>query len=81
MLFFIVLFRFTFKFFLYFFLKPLIFIIFNVYLFILRERERESTSGGEAKRERGRERIPSGAYAVGAEPDRGLDLTNRDIMT
>ena len=38
-------------------------------------------SGEEAKIERGRERIPSRVYAVGAEPDTGLDLTNSEIMT
>ena len=32
-------------------------------------------------RERGRERIPSRVWAVSAEPDAGLELTNREIMT
>ena len=31
--------------------------------------------------ERGRERIPSSLHAVRAEPDAGLDPTNREIMT
>ena len=35
--------------------------------------------GGGAKR--GRERISRGLCAVSAEPDSGLDLTNREIMT
>ena len=30
---------------------------------------------------RGRERIPSRLLSVGAEPDAGLELTNREIMT
>ena len=32
-------------------------------------------------RERGRERIPSRFHAVSAEPNVGLKLTNREIMT
>ena len=32
-------------------------------------------------RERERERIPSRFCAVSAEPDVGLDLTNREIIT
>ena len=31
--------------------------------------------------ERGRERIPSRLHAVSTEPDAGLELTNREIMT
>ena len=31
--------------------------------------------------EKGRERFPSRLLAVSAEPDRGLDLTNHDILT
>ena len=46
-------------------------------LFILRERERER----EESRERGRERIPSKLHTVIVEPNEGLDLTNREIMT
>ena len=41
------------------------------YLFILRA----SVTG------RGRERIPSRLYTAITEPDKGLDLTNREIMT
>ena len=37
-------------------------------------------SGGRG-RERGRERIPSRLLTVSAEPDAGLQLTNREIMT
>ena len=62
------------------------FLFFNGYLFIFeRERERESTCTrmrrGGAEREGESERIPSRLPAVGAEPDAGLDLTNREIMT
>ena len=46
-----------------------------VYLFIF-ERDRESTSGGGAERERGGERIPSRLCAVGTEPDAGLHPVN-----
>ena len=51
---------------------------FNVYLFILKEREWESTSEGGAGRRR--DRIPSRLHAVSAEPDVGLKLTNCEIM-
>ena len=37
------------------------------------------TSGGGA--ERGRDRILSSLHAVSTEPDVGLELTNREIMT
>ena len=39
------------------------------------------TSGDGAERERGRARIPSRLRAVSTEPDAGLDLTDREIMT
>ena len=52
---------------------------FSVYLFILRERERER--GRECDWGRGRERIPSRLSAVVAEPDVGLDLPNREVTT
>ena len=45
------------------------------------ERKRESASGGGAVREGERERIPSRLRADSAEPDAGLSLTNREIMT
>ena len=35
----------------------------------------------EGQRERGRERIPSRLSAVSAEPDAGLELTDREIVT
>ena len=58
---------------------------FNVYLFILRERERECVSRGgaerEGERERERERIPSRLCADSAEPDVGLKITNHEILT
>ena len=50
-------------------------------LFILRERERAHMSRGGAERKRERERAPSKRHAVNAEPDEGLELTNREIMT
>ena len=49
--------------------------VFKVYLFTLREHV--SRGGGE----RGRERIPSRLYAGNTEPNTGLKLTNREIMT
>ena len=45
-------------------------------LFIYFERERWRG----AERERGREKIPSRLPSVSVEPDRGLDLTNLEIM-
>ena len=53
-------------------------ILFKVYLFILRESPHK---WGGGKRKKGREKIPSRLGAVGAEPDVGLELTNREIMT
>ena len=49
------------------------YLVFNVYLFILRERERE--------RERDRDRIPSRLRAISAEPSAGLELMNWEITT
>ena len=40
-----------------------------------------STSRGVAERERGRERIPSRLGTVSTEPDSGLELTNREMLT
>ena len=51
----------------------------QVYLFILKETERESASGERA--ERGRERIPSRLRAGSTEPDAGLNPTNHEITT
>ena len=44
----------------------------------MRERERERAGRG---RDRGRERVPSRPLAVSAEPDTGLEIINREIMT
>ena len=45
----------------------------------MRERERVSKQGKGS--ERGRERIPSRLCPVSTEPDVGLKLMNREIMT
>ena len=58
---------------------PLPFFFFNIYLFILKERE--CVSRGRAEREGERERIPNRLRAVSAELDLGLDPTNNEIMT
>ena len=51
-----------------------------MYLFILRDREREQGWGRE--RENEREGIPSRLHTVIAEPaDMGLELTNHEITT
>ena len=44
----------------------------------MRERERERQ---RERTEKEGERIPSRLYAVSAEPDAGLELTNHKIMT
>ena len=36
---------------------------------------------GEVQREREREKIPNRLLTVSAEPDAGLEPTNREIMT
>ena len=46
----------------------------KVYLFILREREREKAGKGS-------ERIPSRLHAVSAEPNAGLNLMKCEVMT
>ena len=55
-----------------------------IYLF-LREKERETERQRENDREKGRERererIPSRLCRVNTEPNVGLHLTNRKIMT
>ena len=48
---------------------------------MLRERARTHMNIGEGQRERGGERIPSRLRAVSAEPEVGLELTNREIMS
>ena len=56
-----------------------IFIFVKVYLFL---RERQSMSRGEAERDSDTEsEAGSRLRAVGAEPDAGLELTDREIMT
>ena len=56
--------------------------VFNVDFFIvfiylvLREREREREGRAKTEREN-----PKQAPAISAEPDAGLDLINREIMT
>ena len=56
-----------------------LFYFLNVYLF-QRQRERDWKWAGEGLRER-EERIPSRLHAVSAEPDAGLSIMNRVIMT
>ena len=59
--------------------KCILFLFSSFYLFILREREQGR--GRERERERGRERIPSRLHTLSAEPDVGLEVTNREIVT
>ena len=60
---------------------------FKVYLFILRERERERVHApmrahvGGRDREGRRERESQAGSAVSAEPDVGLDVMNAEITT
>ena len=55
------------------------FFFFNVYLFL---RERQSVSRGGEEREGGTElEAGSGLRAVSTEPDVGLQLMNREIIT
>ena len=63
-------------------LKSIIpFLSFNVYLF-LTERERQSMSGGGVEREGDTEsETGSRLGAVSTEPDPGLELMDREIMT
>ena len=52
------------------------------FLFILRERETTQVGKRQRERERGREREnPKQAPHHPAEPDAGLELTNREIAT
>ena len=58
-----------------------LFNFFNIYLF-LRDRERQSTSGGGEEREGDTEsKAVSRLRAVSTEPGAGLELTNCEIMT
>ena len=52
---------------------------FEVYLFILRERQRDREHEGGAEREVGR--IPSRLHALSAKPDMGLKPANREAVT
>ena len=55
------------------------YIFFNVYLFL---RQRQSMNGGESEREEDTEsETGSKLWAVSTEPDMGLELTDREIMT
>ena len=54
------------------------FLFFFFKFIYLRERERAQTGWG---RERRRDRIPSRLCTVSTEPDLGLELVNREIMT
>ena len=63
------------------FKRFLFFFFFNVYSF-LRDRERQSASRGGAERQGDTEsEAGSRPRAVSTEPDAGLELTNREIMT
>ena len=45
-------------------------------------RETETVQVGKGQRERGkRERIPSRLHTASTEPDAGLELMNREIVT
>ena len=47
----------------------------------MREREREGERQGGAVREGEGERIPRTLCTLSTEPDSGLELTNREVMT
>ena len=49
----------------------------SLFMYFVIERERV----GKGQRERGRERIPSRLHTDSTEPDTGLELTIREIMT
>ena len=51
------------------------------FLIFIFERQRQSVNGGGADRGRHRTKAGSRLRAVGKEPDVGLELTNREIMT
>ena len=53
--------------------------LFKVFLLILRERA--CAQAEEGQRERERDRIPTRLLIVSTEPDAGLDLRNREIIT
>ena len=51
---------------------------FEIYLFILRDRENRSTGGAEREE---RARIPSRLHTVSTDPSAGLEIRNHEIMT
>ena len=61
------------------FSSPFLKFIFNIFLLVYFERERESTSRGGAESKTNR--IPSRLQTVSAEPNVGLELKNCEIMT
>ena len=57
-------------------------VAFFFFKFIYSERQRETAGEGQRERERIREREnPNRLCDVSAEPDTGLELTNREILT
>ena len=62
---------------LFFFYNLLFFVLSFIYLFWKRERESESQEGAERRRDR----IPRRLHVVKREPNTGLELTTRKIMT
>ena len=53
-----------------------------MFIYFLRDRERQSVSGAGTEREGVTEsEAGSRLRAVGTEPDAGLELTNQEIMT
>ena len=51
-------------------------LFFTVYLFVLRERDREPARDGQRERE-----TENPKEAVSTEPNIGLELTNHEIIT
>ena len=59
-----------------------LFLFFNVYFILFWERERQSARGGRAEREGDTESVAgSRLWAVSTEPDVGLKITEREIVT
>ena len=52
-----------------------------MFVYFERERERERENALKVGRSKERQRIPSRLLAVSTEPDTGLGLMNREIMT
>ena len=55
--------------------------LFILFKFIYFESECGGGTEREGQRQREGERIPSRLHTVSTEPDAGLELTNREIMT